>query len=248
MMLVGNRIAKDSLGMILNGCHHIGRAFVVNSGYERSFTSDAGHETRRTLIFGANTDVGKSLLVAGLCRSSAVHDGVKTGYVKPVQAGLPGDEDIVKLYGEGNVVSETLHTFPDHPCSPHLAAFLSDTEVSGGGARRGAMDGAKRRLERHTHILTANHLLPTFRFFIALLAPRTASLISSDKLVGGCSKGKGKMGGLQETLHRDRGGRSEPRTCLEGGRWQHLAQKGWGGNGVVLRTAGRHVQRGQERC
>ena len=74
-----------------------------NQGPRRNLVSSKKRPSTSTLIFGSNTDVGKSLLVSGLCRYSAIEDGRKTGYVKPVQAGLPGDQDMIDLYGEGKV-------------------------------------------------------------------------------------------------------------------------------------------------
>jgi len=89
------------------------------------------------VVYGANTDVGKTLLTAGLCRHSSLHLGLPTLYVKPVQAGVPYDEDTVRRYGcKSRLEARTLHRFDEYPCSPHLASelsgvFLSDGEVCG---------------------------------------------------------------------------------------------------------------------
>ena len=44
--------------------------------------SASRRKSSTTLIFGSNTDVGKSLLVSGLCRYGAIEEGRKTRYVK----------------------------------------------------------------------------------------------------------------------------------------------------------------------
>ena len=48
-------------------------------------------------IFGANTDVGKTILTTALCRSTAraqkAHDPRAVFYLKPVSTGSPKDAD-----------------------------------------------------------------------------------------------------------------------------------------------------------
>lgn len=75
------------------------------------------------LIFGANTDVGKTLVSASLCRALCAQNQ-RVRYVKPVQTGSDFDEEKVKravsLPG-ADFSGNTLFHWPT-PCSPHLAA------------------------------------------------------------------------------------------------------------------------------
>ncbi|GMI39174.1 hypothetical protein TeGR_g4555 [Tetraparma gracilis] len=84
---------------------------------------------RTTLVFGANTDVGKSLLTAGLVLSR-VSRGKPAYYLKPLQCGRPADEAFLRRHLPPGLSADlraavTLFDWPDHPCSPHLASFLS---------------------------------------------------------------------------------------------------------------------------
>ena len=85
--------------------------------------------TRRALaIFGANTDVGKTLCSAGLVLAGLRRSG-RAAYLKPLQTGVGGpDEGDAALVRRCAVAAtgaaprcETLHAWPE-PVSPHVAA------------------------------------------------------------------------------------------------------------------------------
>ncbi|KAG6889742.1 hypothetical protein C0995_015040 [Termitomyces sp. Mi166 len=78
-------------------------------------------------IFGANTDVGKTVLTTALVRASA--RTVPVYYLKPVSTGHQDHADTahVRRHAPSNhrVFTECLYQY-DQPLSPHLAAQLSD--------------------------------------------------------------------------------------------------------------------------
>jgi len=86
-----------------------------------------GHNVR--IVFGANTDVGKSLILGGLLRTRTLHKSLPTNYIKPLQCGRPDDESFINKYAP-KADTKTLFDFPDHACSPHLASVATDTSVS----------------------------------------------------------------------------------------------------------------------
>ncbi|CCL98393.1 uncharacterized protein FIBRA_00388 [Fibroporia radiculosa] len=82
-------------------------------------------------VFGANTDVGKTILTTALVRASAA-SGVPVHYLKPVSTGRMEDADdmhIERFAGAQNkmIQSACLYRFGE-PVSPHLAAKLAGTE------------------------------------------------------------------------------------------------------------------------
>lgn len=89
------------------------------------------------LIFGANTDVGKTVITAGLIRACG---GISFGndaafgshYIKPLQCG-GSDQGFVQRHAQDIISSSTLFEW-ETPASPHAASRLenhpiSDTEV-----------------------------------------------------------------------------------------------------------------------
>ncbi|KAH8991362.1 PLP-dependent transferase [Lactarius hatsudake] len=79
-------------------------------------------------IFGANTDVGKTILTSGLARASAAKK-IRVFYLKPVSTGplQDADDEHVKRYAglHGDLVNaHCLYRF-DEPVSPHLAANMA---------------------------------------------------------------------------------------------------------------------------
>lgn len=96
-------------------------------------TSTLTSSQRSNLIFGANTDVGKTLVSAGLVRAAlAQHDDVH--YIKPLQCG-GSDADFVKKYA-GNIcdsgaslTTSTLFRW-ETPVSPHTASILEGRPCS----------------------------------------------------------------------------------------------------------------------
>lgn len=99
----------------------------------RSFSSNRiqlARNKRSNIVFGANTDVGKTIVSAGLVRAalaspscSAVH------YIKPLQSG-GSDRAFVERYNKHpSLHPQTLFTWTT-PASPHLAASLENLPVS----------------------------------------------------------------------------------------------------------------------
>ena len=103
-------------------------------------------QLRRHLIFGANTDVGKTIVSAGLVRASAAAavGDKSTFYLKPLQTGVNdngngGDAEFVqrmlsntslpKSLTNNSVHCRTLFQWKD-PVSPHLAARIEDKPIS----------------------------------------------------------------------------------------------------------------------
>jgi dethiobiotin synthetase/adenosylmethionine--8-amino-7-oxononanoate aminotransferase len=78
-------------------------------------------------VFGANTDVGKTIFTAGLCQA-AIKNNKLVSYIKPIQTGCPidSDEDFVKKQtSKTNLISKTIAQF-SKPVSPHLAALSEE--------------------------------------------------------------------------------------------------------------------------
>lgn len=88
------------------------------------------HQKRHTsssqtnIIFGANTDVGKTVITTGLIRAS----GNSAHYVKPLQCG-GSDQRFVEKHAT-NVTSATTLFEWETPASPHYAARVEDKPIS----------------------------------------------------------------------------------------------------------------------
>lgn len=73
----------------------------------------------RILVFGANTDVGKTLCSLGLCAAGTRRG--PTSYLKPVETGV-GDASRIRQYlGRDLRACDALYSY-ERPVSPHLAA------------------------------------------------------------------------------------------------------------------------------
>ncbi|KAI9223049.1 pyridoxal phosphate-dependent transferase [Blastocladiella britannica] len=94
------------------------------------------------MVWGANTDVGKTLLSALLCRSLTLNDtrGPSSSssatmplvhYIKPVQTGFPADSDarFVARFAPATHRTHVMHTFRD-AVSPHRAAAAEGRSLS----------------------------------------------------------------------------------------------------------------------
>lgn len=98
-----------------------------------------------SIIFGANTDVGKTLCSVGLVVAGLRRSG-RAAYLKPLQTGVTGKEEgdaaLVRhhaLRQSGTLARcETLHAWPE-PISPHLAAARSGGEVPSDDALRASV-------------------------------------------------------------------------------------------------------------
>lgn len=80
--------------------------------------------SRTHIIFGANTDVGKTVVTAGLIRASG--DG--TNYIKPLQCG-GSDQRFIEKHAPDASSTTTLYEWVT-PASPHYAARFENKPVS----------------------------------------------------------------------------------------------------------------------
>ncbi|KAI0090188.1 onanonoxo-7-onima-8-eninoihtemlysoneda [Irpex rosettiformis] len=84
-------------------------------------------------VFGANTDVGKTLLTSALVRASATK-GKETYYLKPASTGplSDADDEYVKRYAgdhRNKIKAHCLFRY-NEPVSPHLAAKLAQADAA----------------------------------------------------------------------------------------------------------------------
>jgi dethiobiotin synthetase/adenosylmethionine--8-amino-7-oxononanoate aminotransferase len=82
---------------------------------------------RTHFIFGANTDVGKTVLSAGLCRTTPSDHDVY--YVKPLQCGGSDERFVQKHASRTNTNTKTLYNW-NTPSSPHTASRKEQFPVS----------------------------------------------------------------------------------------------------------------------
>ncbi|VEU36582.1 unnamed protein product [Pseudo-nitzschia multistriata] len=103
----------------------------------RLFSSDAPKLASAALdpithfIFGANTDIGKTVLTAALLRASYEPGSISsssTHYIKPLQCG-GSDESFIRRNAPGLSSAKTLFDW-DTPASPHIASRIEDKPVS----------------------------------------------------------------------------------------------------------------------
>lgn len=87
-------------------------------------------------IFGANTDVGKTVISAGLVRATTSMDhsdrgkNITTNYIKPLQCGGSDQRFIEKHTADvASLTTQTLFVW-DTPASPHVAARKENKPVS----------------------------------------------------------------------------------------------------------------------
>ena len=77
-------------------------------------------------MFGTTTDVGKTIVSAGLLRAAIAHKR-KVCYIKPIQTGKEPDEYFVQFYadpkGSNDLICRTIHHWMP-ATSPHIAAKL----------------------------------------------------------------------------------------------------------------------------
>jgi dethiobiotin synthetase/adenosylmethionine--8-amino-7-oxononanoate aminotransferase len=81
------------------------------------------------LMFGSNTDVGKTICSAGLVRASSIKGDQTTHYIKPLQCGGSDQAFVEKYCSRTNMQAQTLFNF-DTPASPHLASMLENKPTS----------------------------------------------------------------------------------------------------------------------
>ncbi|CAM9287981.1 unnamed protein product, partial [Hapterophycus canaliculatus] len=181
-------------------------------------------------VFGANTDVGKTVITAGLLRSAALQ-GYRASYIKPVQAGSPSDASFISHHASGagddagptappplHRVS-TLYDYTD-PVSPHLAAerdgghIASDTDIveaiveevrsifaSGGGGGGEKADGSS---STHPSPPSSPGNLVLVEAAGGVLSPAPSGSLQADAFrpmrLPVLLVGDGKLGGIGATL------------------------------------------------
>ncbi|KAJ3223384.1 hypothetical protein HK099_001210 [Clydaea vesicula] len=80
------------------------------------------------LIFGANTDVGKTICTTSIVNSASIN-GYNPAYIKPVQTGYPLDSDAEFVRRYTNASVQTLYSYST-PASPHLTALEENRVIS----------------------------------------------------------------------------------------------------------------------
>lgn len=143
------------------------------------------------LIFGANTDVGKTVIAAGLALAG-LRLGLPTSYLKPVQTGINTDVKAVSRYASDLTACDSLYAWA-RPVSPHVAA-LDDCQAPPSAEEVSASIG--RWLRAHADSLclveTAGGVLsPTpdgcLQADIYATHPWSACLLVGDARLGGIS-------------------------------------------------------------
>ncbi|CAN0217250.1 unnamed protein product, partial [Discosporangium mesarthrocarpum] len=89
--------------------------------------SSFGMNDHTIQVYGANTEVGKTVISAGLCRA-ATSQGFQASYIKPVQTGDVSDAVFVSRHAP-TCRTKSLFNFTD-PVSPHLAAARDSAPTS----------------------------------------------------------------------------------------------------------------------
>lgn len=108
--------------------HPLLKATTHRSSSSSSLPVSKKHPTH--VIFGANTDVGKTVLSTTLIRSN-IQNKEDVNYIKPLQCG-GGDEEFIKTYvptSDNYFKGHTLHYW-NMPASPHLASRSENKPVS----------------------------------------------------------------------------------------------------------------------
>ena len=108
----------------------------VSTGKTNDIAGQRGHPITH-FIFGANTDIGKTVLSAALIRASVDKDSAgsttttnnKTHYIKPLQCG-GSDEGFVRKHAPSHLSSATTLFRWETPASPHFAARFEKKPVS----------------------------------------------------------------------------------------------------------------------
>jgi len=109
-----------------------GRSYTLNTSTDIPYNDLITH-----FVFGANTDVGKTVLTSALVQASyekqaksdhKTTSSIATHYIKPLQCG-GSDEAFIRRYAPGLSSSKTLFDWKT-PVSPHLASRIENRPVS----------------------------------------------------------------------------------------------------------------------
>ena len=91
----------------------------IRLGHEQAYR----HQSTSVLVYGANTDVGKTVACTAICHQALVR-GEQVAYIKPVQTGEDTDAGAIRRHCDGfreSLRAETLFHYPS-PESPASAA------------------------------------------------------------------------------------------------------------------------------
>ena len=114
---IRNMFLEKSLTRIIQG-----KTLFHSSQLNRTLSTSSIRQTH--IIFGANTDVGKTVISAGLIRAS----GIETNYIKPLQCG-GSDQRFIEKHASHVASTTTLFEW-DTPASPHYASRIENKPVS----------------------------------------------------------------------------------------------------------------------
>ena len=105
---------------------------------------------RTNIIFGANTDVGKTVISAGLVQASLKQRPVH--YIKPLQCG-GSDQECVERHvkDRGQLTAQTLFSW-DTPASPHTACTLENKPISDVQILSALTDALRHHQQQHDHL------------------------------------------------------------------------------------------------
>ncbi|KAL8002602.1 putative dethiobiotin synthase BioD, aminotransferase class-III [Plasmopara halstedii] len=148
------RRASGSRSTVSSVCYHIGvhetqlDADSLTKRKQQMRTKRAGALCLNTpvfQVFGSNTDIGKTIISAGICRSAAIVASLngRVDYIKPLQTGtdyensgsFAGDAAFVEKYAvaqnqsQGDIQCSTLYSWKN-PVSPHLAAQMEGHTIT----------------------------------------------------------------------------------------------------------------------
>ncbi|GAX27418.1 adenosylmethionine---8-amino-7-oxononanoate aminotransferase [Fistulifera solaris] len=105
---------------------------------------------RTNIIFGANTDVGKTVISAGLVQASSKQRPVH--YIKPLQCG-GSDQDFVERHvkHKSQLTAQTLFSW-DTPASPHTACTLENKPVGDEQILSALTEALQQQQQQYDHL------------------------------------------------------------------------------------------------
>lgn len=163
-------------------------------------------------VFGANTDVGKTIVSAGICRGAARADSKqRVAYIKPLQTGtdpdvpdsFQGDASFITKHAQtknGNVDCSTLYVWKT-PVSPHTAARLEGHTITDEVLLEKVTDKLQ---DINVHRETSPHSLVLVETAGGVCSPSASMRFQVDVYRGlrlpVVLVGDGKLGGISTTM------------------------------------------------
>jgi bifunctional dethiobiotin synthetase / adenosylmethionine---8-amino-7-oxononanoate aminotransferase len=173
-------------------------------------------KSKTHIVFGANTDVGKTVVSTALVQANVLKNHA-VNYVKPLQCG-GSDEGFLKKYVSSGFNSQTLFNW-EMPASPHLASRLENKPLSDDQVLRSLQDYLSHNISKSdscsTFIETAGGVLSPSAASPLNTRPRHAKGKGSVNLAWGWSTqadlykplhlpailvGDGRLGGISATI------------------------------------------------